>query len=66
MQHTLFELERGVNLLPYNGEALFYPAFLTESESSLYLKQLQQEYRFKQLMIHIYDRDVLQPRLTAF
>ncbi|HEX3006140.1 MAG TPA: alpha-ketoglutarate-dependent dioxygenase AlkB [Bacteroidales bacterium] len=66
MQQTLFGLSKGVNVLPYDGEALFYPGFLSETESNDYLKQLQQEYSYKQYMIRIYDKDVLQPRLTAF
>jgi alkylated DNA repair dioxygenase AlkB len=66
MQQTLFGLSKGINVLPYDGEALFYPGFLSETESNYYLKQLQQEYSYKQYMIRIYDKDVLQPRLTAF
>lgn len=66
MQQTLFDIIQGINVLPYDGEALFYPGFLSEAESDFYLKQLQKEYTFKQLLIHIFDKDVLQPRLTAF
>lgn len=66
MQQTLFDIIQGINILPYNGEALFYPGFISESESSFYMKKLQEELRFRQLKIHIYDKDVLQPRLTAF
>jgi alkylated DNA repair dioxygenase AlkB len=66
MQQTLFNIIQGTNVLPYDGEALFYSGFLTEEQSSYYMKQLLKEYSYKQLMIHIYDKDVLQPRLTAF
>lgn len=66
MQQTLFELAQGINILPYDGEALFYPGFLTSEESAYFMKQLLKEYSYKQLMIRIYDKDVLQPRLTAF
>lgn len=66
MQQTLFGSIQGINVLPYDGEALFYPGFLTETESQFYLKKLREEYTFKQLKIHIYEKDVLQPRLTAF
>lgn len=34
MQQTLFGLERGINLLPYDGEALYYPAFPSDHERS--------------------------------
>lgn len=66
MQQTLFNITQGINILPYDGEALFYPDFLSGVESDFYMKQLLQEYQYKQLLIHIYDKDVLQPRLTAF
>lgn len=66
MQQSLFNIAQGINILPYDGEALFYPDFLSESESNFYLKELQKEYSYKQLMIRIYDKEVLQPRLTAF
>lgn len=65
MQQSLFQLAQGINVLPYDGEALFYPGFLSEAESDFYLTQLLKEYSYKQLLIHIYDKDVLQPRLTA-
>jgi alkylated DNA repair dioxygenase AlkB len=66
MQQTLFDITQGINILPYNGEALFYPGFLSLDESDVSMKKLLEEYTFKQLMIRIYDKDVLQPRLTAF
>lgn len=66
MQQTLFGSIQGINVLPYDGEALFYPGFLSDAESEFYMKQLLKEYSYKQLMIRIYDKDVLQPRLTAF
>ncbi len=65
MQQSLFDPIQGINVLPYDGEALFYPGFLNESESDFFLNHLQKEYEFRQLMIRIYDKDVLQPRLTA-
>jgi alkylated DNA repair dioxygenase AlkB len=65
MQQSLFDPIQGINVLPFDGEALFYPGFLSEAESEFYLYQLQKEYVYKQLTIHLYDKDVLQPRLTA-
>lgn len=66
MQQTLFELMKGINILPYDGEALFYPNFINERESDFYLKQLQQEYTFTQVKIRMYDKEVFMPKLTAF
>src|SRR5512133_3399705 len=66
MQTTLFDSVKGINILPYDGEALFYPEFLGEDESNHYFNQLQKDYTFTQWLIRIYDKDVLHPRLTAF
>ncbi|NJO68793.1 MAG: alpha-ketoglutarate-dependent dioxygenase AlkB, partial [Bacteroidetes bacterium] len=66
MQQSLFQLAQGMNILPYDGEALFYPNFLSTAESDYYMKQLLKEYCYKQLLIRIYDKEILQPRLTAF
>jgi alkylated DNA repair dioxygenase AlkB len=65
MKRTLFDIDAGINLLPFDGEALFYPDFLEASESKFFLDRLLSDYEFRQLPIHIYDMDVLQPKLTA-
>jgi hypothetical protein len=58
MQQLLFTQAQGINILPYDGEALFYPGILTEHESNYYMDQLQKEYAFKQLKIKMYDKEV--------
>jgi alkylated DNA repair dioxygenase AlkB len=66
MQQSLFETIQGINILPYDGEALFYPDFINEGDSRLYMDQLQREYEFRQLTVKLYDKEVLMPKLTAF
>lgn len=66
MQQSLFELASGVNLLPFDGEALFYPDFLSLQESEMYFDHILHEYQWKQEKIIIYNKEMLQPRLTAF
>jgi alkylated DNA repair dioxygenase AlkB len=66
MQQSLFTQAQGINILPYDGEALFYPDLLTEHESEYYMDQLQKEFDFKQLKIKMYDKEVFMPKLTAF
>lgn len=65
MEKTLFDIEAGLNLLPYDGEALFYPDFLESSESGTFMSQLLADYEYRQVPVHIYDKDILQPKLTA-
>lgn len=66
MQQSLFAVDSGVNILPFEGEALFYPDFLNEKESRYYFEVLLNEFEYKQVPVRIYDREVLQPKLTAF
>lgn len=66
MQKTLFGQIQGINVLPFEGEALFYQDFLDDSESEFYFKRLQEEYDYRQIKIKLYDKEVLQPKLTAF
>lgn len=64
-QLSLFELSRGVNILPFDGEALFYPGFITFRESEQYFEHILESLQFKQEKTIIYDNEVLQPRLTS-
>lgn len=66
MPQSLFKLANGLNLLPFDGEALFYPDFLSEKESEIYFNHILQAYQWKQEKIIIYEKEMLQPRLTAF
>lgn len=65
MQQSLFEIAQGINILPFDGEALFYQGFLNEKESLFYFRMLLNEYDYRQVPVRIYDREVLQPKLTA-
>ena len=65
MQLSLFQLNKGINILPYDGEALFYPDFLSPKESRLYFNHILKTFEWKQEMITLYDKEMLQPRLTA-
>lgn len=65
MQQTLFKIPHLLNVLPFDGEALFYPDFLSPNESNLYFNDLKQNFIFKQHSIIIYEKEVMQPRLTA-
>jgi alkylated DNA repair dioxygenase AlkB len=66
MQQSLFRLVEGVNVLPFDGEALFYPGILSAEESDNYFKELLRDTPWTQQTIKIYDKEMLQPRLTAF
>src|SRR6266540_874407 len=63
---SLFSLTAGLNVLPFDGEALFYQGFLPEAESASYFDHILHEFSWKQEQIKLYDKWVLQPRLTAF
>ena len=65
MQLSFFKLTEGINILPFDGEALFYPNFLSEKESHLYFNHILKTFNWKQEKITLYDKEVLQPRLTA-
>ncbi|HEX2967862.1 MAG TPA: alpha-ketoglutarate-dependent dioxygenase AlkB [Bacteroidales bacterium] len=65
MQQILFAIPPGINILPYEGEALFYPDFLSEPESLFYYRRLLGEYEFRQVPVKINNKYVLQPKLTA-
>lgn len=65
MQKLLFELEN-INILPFEGEAVFYPDFLPSDERETYYNKLLTEISWQQKYIKIYDKEVLLPRLTAF
>lgn len=54
------------NLLPQDGEILFYPQLFTQSESETYFKTLQSEINWKHEPIKIFGKEVMQPRLTAW
>jgi alkylated DNA repair dioxygenase AlkB len=54
------------NLIPHNGEAYLFPAFLPKPEADKYLTDLLVNIPWKHQAIKIFGRQVLQPRLTAW
>lgn len=64
MQSSLFEYTG--NLLPYNGEVLFFPGFFTKAESDAHYSLLLQEINWKHEAIKMFGKEVMQPRLTAW
>lgn len=64
MQQALFNTDE--NILPCQGEAIFYPGFFLSAESDHYLTILREEIKWKQEPIKIYGKEVMQPRLTAW
>lgn len=64
MQQKLFG-DTG-NILPFNGEVLFFPNAFNLAESNAFLHSLIQEVPWKQEPITMFGRQVMQPRLTAW
>ena len=64
MQPLLFEYPN--NILPFAGEAFFYPSFFSDQESNIFYHQLLNEVNWKQEPIKIFGREIMQPRLTAW
>ena len=65
MQTSLFE-QGQMNLLPFDGEVLFYPTLFSKKESDNYLQTLRQDIVWKQEPIKILGKEIMQPRLTAW
>ncbi|MEO5970107.1 MAG: alpha-ketoglutarate-dependent dioxygenase AlkB [Bdellovibrionia bacterium] len=54
------------NLLPKDGEVLFFPEFFASDESDHYFQILLKETEWRQEPIFLFGKKVLQPRLTAW
>jgi alkylated DNA repair dioxygenase AlkB len=54
-----------LSLLPYQGEALFFPGFLAQTEADRLFRFLLDHISWQQQSIRIFGRSVMQPRLTA-
>jgi alkylated DNA repair dioxygenase AlkB len=54
------------NLLPFKGEAYFFPNFFSHEVSGNYFKTLLETIQWKQEPIKIFGKEVMQPRLTAW
>jgi alkylated DNA repair dioxygenase AlkB len=55
-----------VNLIPKDGEVLYYPDFFSSEESDRFYQALEQEISWKQEPIKIFGKSLMQPRLTAW
>ncbi|MEO7536378.1 MAG: alpha-ketoglutarate-dependent dioxygenase AlkB [Ferruginibacter sp.] len=64
MQRSLFETPE--NMLPFEGEVFFYPAFFNLEESDQFYQHLLTEVNWKQEPIKIFGKEIMQPRLTAW
>lgn len=53
------------NLLPYQGEAYYYPSFLKPDECLRFFSALESEISWNQEAIWMFGKRVMQPRLTA-
>ena len=54
------------NVLPKDGEALYYPGFFTREESDVLLSKFLKEIKWKQEKIKMYGKVVNIPRLPAW
>ena len=68
MQHDLFSIgiKPGENILPYDGEVNYYPAFFSKPESDHFMNSLLTTIEWQQDKIKIYGKEINLPRLTAW
>ena len=64
MQYSILTKESS-NLLPFQGEATFYPHFFSVEEADEVFSRLQGNLAWQQEPIWMFGKQVLQPRLTA-
>lgn len=64
MQHLTYGDK--INVLPHQGETLFYHDFFSPDESDSYLQYLTYEIPWMQEPIVMFGKTLMQPRLTAF
>lgn len=64
MQQSFFQLDHS-NLLPFQGETIFYPEFFPKTLADRYLAKLQTTLDWKLEPIRMFGKLVMQPRLTA-
>lgn len=64
---TLFEQEETPqNIIPFDGEVIYYPNFFSTEESTIMLERLLNEITWKQEVISMYGKKINIPRLTAW
>jgi alkylated DNA repair dioxygenase AlkB len=59
-------IKTGENILPKDGEALFFPAFFSTEESDRLFKSLLSNIVWEQYRIRFFGKMQAQPRLSAF
>ncbi|GMQ29705.1 alpha-ketoglutarate-dependent dioxygenase AlkB family protein [Algoriphagus confluentis] len=64
MQSSLFPTQSN-NLLPFQGEMLFFPEFFPKPKADQYLSQLIDSLEWRQEPIWMFGKQVMQPRMTA-
>ncbi len=64
MQQSIF-LPSGSNLLPFKGETILYPDFISKQEADSYFEQLKVSLDWRHEPIRMFGKMVMQPRLTA-
>ncbi|WP_111672279.1 alpha-ketoglutarate-dependent dioxygenase AlkB family protein [Algoriphagus litoralis] len=64
MQQSIFNSNES-NLLPFQGEAIFYPEFFSKNASDHYFDFLSKSLHWKEEPIRMFGKMVMQPRLTA-
>lgn len=65
MQQFLFTSD-SENILPFNGEVLFYPHAFTVAESDVLMQSMVNNIHWKHEAILMFGKQVMQPRLTAW
>ncbi len=65
IENKMNRLQR-VNILPRDGEVIFFPGLFYLEESDYYLKSLLEEIAWNQEPIIIFGKKIMQPRLTAW
>jgi len=56
----------GENMLPCQGEVLFFPDFIAQELADRYFNDLQTTVAWKQEPVKLFGREIMQPRLTAW
>ncbi|MBA4167869.1 MAG: alpha-ketoglutarate-dependent dioxygenase AlkB [Chitinophagaceae bacterium] len=59
-------MEHFENLLPFSGEAYYFPAVFAQTEREKYFNSLCDEIKWKQEPIKLFGKEIMQPRLTAW
>lgn len=64
MQQSIFTSDNS-NLLPFQGETVFYPDFFSKKLADQFQNQLATKLEWKHEPIRMFGKTVMQPRLTA-